>query len=51
MNDMLKWIFPPAALVPQKTTDELRRNAVAAIAMLSVIMIGAAVVHFLFGVS
>jgi hypothetical protein len=51
MNDMLKYIFPPATLVPQKTTDELRFNAVAAIVMLSVVMMGAAAVHFLFGVS
>jgi hypothetical protein len=51
MHHMLKYIFPPATLVPHKTTDELRFNTVAAIVMLSVIMIGAAVVHFLFGVS
>jgi hypothetical protein len=51
MNDMLKYLFPPAALVPQKTTDELRFNAISAIVMLSVVMMGAAAVHYLFGVS
>jgi hypothetical protein len=51
--DMLKFLFPHVtmALSSNKTTIELRRNAVAALAMLGVILIGAAAVHFLFGVS
>jgi hypothetical protein len=51
MNDMLKFLFPPAALVPHKTTDELRANAVSAIVLLGTVLIAAAAVHYLFGVS
>jgi hypothetical protein len=47
---MLKWIFPPAALVPQKTTTELRRNAITAFITLAVIVAGAAIIHAMFGV-